>query len=84
MSDWKAPNSSFKEDISQSFQRHKIHETLGIILKEVDVGRVVAELPFDPKLTQQHGYIHAGVAATAMDTCCSCAAQTLQDKGRGC
>ena len=34
------------------------------------------ELPYSEKLTQQHGFLHAGVISAALDTACTYAAYT--------
>lgn len=51
--------------------------TLGAELTRVSPGVVEIELPFDVKLTQQHGILHAGVISAALDSACSYAAYTL-------
>jgi acyl-coenzyme A thioesterase PaaI-like protein len=35
---------------------------------------VEIELPFDVKLTQQHGILHAGIISAALDSACGFAA----------
>lgn len=52
-------------------------QTIGARLAEVDAGRVVIELPYAAGLTQQDGFVHAGVSATIMDSACGYAAFTL-------
>ncbi len=37
---------------------------------------VEIEMPFDQKLTQQHGFLHAGVIAAGLDAACGYAAYT--------
>jgi uncharacterized protein (TIGR00369 family) len=44
---------------------------------EVAPGRVVIELPFAPGLTQQHGFLHAGVVGMALDSACGYAGFSL-------
>jgi uncharacterized protein (TIGR00369 family) len=63
--------------IRQSFARQGAMETLGAELSRISQGVVEIELPFDPKLTQQHGFLHAGVISAALDTACSYAAYTV-------
>ncbi len=46
-------------------------------LVEVDAGLVAIELPYQPELTQQDGFIHAGISSTIMDSACGYAAFTL-------
>ena len=52
-------------------------KTLGISLTRVAAGEVELRLPFDAALTQQHGFVHAGVISTALDSACGYAAFSL-------
>ncbi|MFN3364385.1 PaaI family thioesterase [Allorhizobium sp. NPDC080224] len=63
--------------IRQSFARQGAMETLGASLSSVSPGVVEIELDYDRKLTQQHGFLHAGVISAALDTACSYAAYTV-------
>ena len=36
-------------------------------------------MPFDEAYTQQHGFVHAGIITTALDTACGYAAFSLMD-----
>ncbi|UJW75743.1 PaaI family thioesterase [Rhizobium sp. SL42] len=63
--------------IRESFARQGAMETLGAELTRISQGVVEIELPFDQKLTQQHGFLHAGVISAALDTACSYAAYTV-------
>ena len=38
-------------------------------------------MPFSPALTQQHGYVHAGVISSIADSACGYAAMTLAPDG---
>ena len=49
-------------------------KTIGATLAAVEPGRVVIELPWAQALTQQHGFLHAGMVATALDSACGYAA----------
>ena len=40
-------------------------------------------LPFRDDLTQQHGFLHAGMVATALDSACGYAASTLMPADAG-
>ncbi|MBU2361119.1 MAG: PaaI family thioesterase [Alphaproteobacteria bacterium] len=61
------------------FDRQGIMATLGVTVAEVVPGRVTLTLPFRPDLTQHHGFLHAGVLTTAMDSAAGFAAFTLMD-----
>lgn len=67
----------FKNRVSQSFAAQAIMRTLGAELTRVDAGEVEIELPYDESLTQQDGFIHAGISATILDSACGYAAFTL-------
>nr|CAD6616673.1 PaaI family thioesterase [Rhizobium sp. Khangiran2] len=64
----------FRERIRQSFGRQPAMETIGAELTRIEQAMVEIELPFDPKLTQQHGLMHGGIISTALDTACTYAA----------
>ena len=72
-------SGDFGERIRQSFSRQRIMETIGAELTRIEHGTVEIELDFDPKLTQQHGFLHAGIVATALDSACGYAAYTVID-----
>jgi uncharacterized protein (TIGR00369 family) len=56
-------------------------QSLGAMLVEVAPGRVSIELAPTPELTQQNGYLHAGVVTTIADSACGYAARTLMPEG---
>jgi uncharacterized protein (TIGR00369 family) len=56
-------------------------KTLGATLELVEPGRVHIAVPFSPALTQQHGYVHAGVISSIADSACGYAAMTLSPEG---
>ena len=51
--------------------------TIGAELGDVAAGRVAIVLAIEPRLSQQHGFLHAGVVVAALDTACGYAALTL-------
>ena len=67
----------FAERVRESFARQRFMETMGASLARVEPGAVDIELPFDASLTQQHGFLHAGVVVAALDSACGYAALTL-------
>ena len=50
---------------------------LGARLELIEPGRVEISLPYRSELTQQHGYIHAGIITAIADSACGYAALTL-------
>ena len=71
----------YERRVRESFARQRAMATLGARLVRVAPGEVEVALAFDEALTQQHGYVHAGVVAAAADTACGYAALTLADAG---
>lgn len=69
--------------IQQSFARQSVMALIGATLSRVAPGEVDIELPFRPDLTQQHGVLHAGIAATVLDSACGYAALSLMEPGAG-
>lgn len=67
--------------VRASFDRQALMETLGARLGRVAPGEVEIELPADPRLSQQDGFMHAGALATVADSACGYACLTLMPEG---
>jgi uncharacterized protein (TIGR00369 family) len=61
----------------ESFARQNAMATLGATLESVEPGRVTIAMAHRDSLTQQHGFIHAGMLAAALDSACGYAAFSL-------
>jgi uncharacterized protein (TIGR00369 family) len=72
---------STADKIRNSFARQSFMATLAASLELVEVGRVHIAIPFSTALTQQHGYLHAGVITSIVDSACGYAALTLATSG---
>lgn len=77
------PAADFEERVRNSFGRQQAMATIGAELTLVAPGTVEIEMPFSPQLTQQHGFLHAGIISTAMDSACGYAAFSLMPEGAG-
>ena len=77
----KPRNPSFAEAVARSFARQPIMNLIGARLSLVEPGVVEITLPYRADLTQQHGYLHAGVITTIADSACGYAAFTLMPAG---
>ena len=73
----------FAERVRASFAKQGAMHTIVASLAEVAPGRVVIELPWQQALTQQHGFLHAGMVAAALDSACGYAASTLMPAEAG-
>lgn len=71
------PDPAYAERVRASFARQAAMATIGASLAEVAPGRVVIELAWQQALTQQHGFLHAGMVATALDSACGYAGFSL-------
>jgi uncharacterized protein (TIGR00369 family) len=74
---------AFAERVRASFAQQGAMHTIGATLAEIAAGRVVIALPWRRDLTQQHGFLHAGMVATALDSACGYAASTLMPAAAG-
>ena len=72
----------YAERIRASFARQGAMDTLGAELTAIAPGEVVIEFDHQPALTQQHGYIHAGMLTTVVDNACGYAACSLMPADR--
>lgn len=77
MAGFQAQDPNFRERVRASFARQRVMTTLGIEMVHVEPGEIHLTMPPDPALTQQHGFMHAGIITTALDSACGYAAFTL-------
>ena len=73
--------SDIDERIRLSFADQATMQLLGVTVRGVHPGEVILEMPFDSRLTQQNGFLHAGMSATVLDTAAGYAALTLMPLG---
>ena len=70
-------DSAAERRVRDSFSRQQAMTTIGASILAVRSGEVEIVLPFAQALTQQHGFIHAGITAMIADTACGYAALSL-------
>lgn len=63
--------------VRASFAKQAVMHTLGAALDTIEPGRVVIVMPHKPELAQQHGFLHAGIVSTGLDSACGYAAYSL-------
>jgi len=73
---------NYEARVRASFAKQQFMATLGANLASVQPGEVWIELPFRADLTQQHGFLHAGVVTSVIDSACGYAALTLMPPDR--
>ncbi|MFB3059231.1 MAG: PaaI family thioesterase [Gammaproteobacteria bacterium] len=74
---FKPKSANFEQRVIDSFDRQTAMKTVGASIIKVSAGEVSIQFPFDPDLTQQHGFIHAGIVSTVLDSACGYAAFSL-------
>ena len=78
---YQVSNPRFAEDIKQSFAQQSIMNLIGAELSLLEPGIIEITLPYRVDLTQQHGYLHAGIVTTIADSAAGYAAYSLMPAG---
>jgi len=81
MSSFQLKDPDFEHRVRASFDRQRFMTTLGARLDHVQPGDVAIAIPFRDDLVQQHGFLHAGVVTSVVDSACGYAALTLMKPG---
>ena len=83
MSQFEPQDPDFERRVRASFARQRVMDTIGATMRQVAPGEVEIELPFREDLTQQHGFLHAGIVGTILDSACGYAALSLMPSDAG-
>ncbi len=67
----------FADRVRASFARQRMMQTLGVEITRLAPGEIELAMPYEAAFTQQHGFIHAGIMATVLDSACGYAAFSL-------
>jgi uncharacterized protein (TIGR00369 family) len=73
-------NPDYRQQVRESFALQGFMSTLGATLHSIEPGVVEIEVPFSPGLTQQDGFLHAGVSIAVLDSACGYSALTLMTR----
>lgn len=76
-----ARDPDFEARIRASFAKQAFMATLGARLERIVPGEVMIALPFRADLTQQNGFLHAGVVTSVVDSACGYAALSMMEPG---
>ena len=74
---FKPKDPAFEARVRASFSRQQVMSELSASLSHLQPGRVEIRFPFQERFTQQHGFLHAGIVATVLDSACGYAAFSL-------
>lgn len=70
------PNPAVSEAVHASFEASGMMQGIGARIVELRAGLCAIELPFSPRVAQQHGFFHGGAIGTLADTAGGYAAMT--------
>lgn len=80
---FEASDPNYAEKVAESLAKQGAITAIDGKLVSVEPGRVVLELPYSDRITQQHGFVHAGVLTTMMDSSAGYAAFSLMPETAG-
>lgn len=70
-------DKGFIEKVRESFAAQTVMQFIGAKITRIKAGEVEIELPYQANLTQQNGFLHAGIVTTIADSACGYAAFSL-------
>ncbi|MBX7170387.1 MAG: PaaI family thioesterase [Pyrinomonadaceae bacterium] len=73
-------DENFVEKVRTSFSAQSVMKLIGAEITRIEAGAVDIELPYRKDLTQQNGFVHAGIITAIADTACGYAAFSLMPK----
>jgi uncharacterized protein (TIGR00369 family) len=74
-------NPDYLRIATDTFERQHAMRTLGISIARLEPGEVELAMAYSPELTQQNGFVHAGIITAGLDSACGIAAFTLMPTG---
>ena len=74
-------NPDFRTVVAETFSRQQAMRTLGISIARLEPGEADLAMDYSQGLTQQNGFVHAGIITAGLDTACGMAAFTLMPVG---
>jgi len=81
MTRFQPENPDYRAISVHTFEQQRAMETLGFSITRLEPGEVDLAMDYRSDLTQQHGFIHAGIITAGLDNACSIAAFTLMPAG---
>jgi uncharacterized protein (TIGR00369 family) len=74
-------NPNYRAIATDTFERQIAMRTLGISIARLEPGEVELAMAYSRDLTQQNGFVHAGIITAGLDSACGIAAFTLMPVG---
>lgn len=79
MSDFQPRSADYTTKVLSSFARQPAMHSLGVEVSKLEPGQIELTMPYNADFTQQHGFVHAGIISTALDSACGYAAFSLME-----
>src|ERR1044072_9715008 len=76
-------NPDYRAIATATFEQQRGMKPLGISIARLEPGEVDLKMDYSADLTQQHGFVHAGIITAGLDNACGIAAFTLMPAGSG-
>lgn len=73
------PGADVERRVREAVAAQPVMSVIGAEVLHVAPGEVDLAFPFDERLTQQHGFLHAGIVAAVVDSACGYAAYSLSE-----
>ena len=73
---------NFESRVRESFSRQTLMQTLGASITAIAPGEVEISMPMRDGMSQQNGFVHAGIITAIVDSACGYAALTLTPESR--
>jgi len=67
----------FEQQVHSTFSKASLLSLIGAKLVKINPGEIEVSLPYRKDLTQQNGFLHAGIVTSIADTACGLAAISL-------
>ena len=83
MTRYQPKNPDYRAVAIDTFEQQRAMKTLGISIVRLEPGEVDLAMDYRAELTQQHGFIHAGIITAGLDNACGIAAFTLMPAATG-
>ena len=77
MTMFEVQDADFETRVRAGFAGQNVMHMFKAEMTKVAPGEVEIQMPFNPELTQQNGFLHAGVVTTILDSACGFAAYSL-------
>ena len=81
MQHFEPKNPDYRAVATATFAAQPAMRTLGISIARLEPGEVDLTMAYSADLTQQNGFVHAGIITAGLDNACGIAAFTLMPAG---